>query len=463
MARANQIERRSARSTQLIVSAGLSALFLIVYGWCNWFTAHRPHVPTLFFEWERSIPFVPLMIVPYMSIDLFFVGAPFLCRTDRELAAFSKRIVAAILVAGICFLLFPLRFAFERPHADGWLGAFFDWFRGMDRPFNLLPSLHIALRTILAELYARHTRGFLRHASNIWFVLIGLSAVLTYQHHVMDVVAGFALGAYCLYFFPERQSTSDAFDADRAPSPQLRSKNLRVGTYYLAGAGAVSVLMVIWWLWGAFLLWPAISLGLVAAAYFGLGPAIFRKRDGRLPWPTWWTLAPVLFGLHLSRLYYRRQCRHWDEVTPSVWVGGVLSEREAAEVVRRGVTSVLDLTAEFSEARPFLRCDYRNIAVLDLTAPRTRQLEEIVDFIEDKSRNGIVYVHCKIGYSRSAAAAAAWLLKNGKARSVSDAIEVVRKARPCVVVRPEVIAALERFASAEIPNVSPRLGETLLQ
>ena len=54
-----------ARSTwkALAASIGLSALFLVVYGWCNWFTAQRAHVPTLFFEWERLIPFVPLMIV----------------------------------------------------------------------------------------------------------------------------------------------------------------------------------------------------------------------------------------------------------------------------------------------------------------------------------------------------------------------------------------------------------------
>src|ERR1051325_7079474 len=69
----------SRRFTQLAASIGLSALFLIVYGWCNWFTAHRANVPTLFFEWERSIPFVPLMIAPYISIHLFFVAAPFLC------------------------------------------------------------------------------------------------------------------------------------------------------------------------------------------------------------------------------------------------------------------------------------------------------------------------------------------------------------------------------------------------
>src|SRR6266404_1805147 len=194
MARMANAPRTRSLLTAIAASAGLSALFVIVYGWCNWFTAQRANVPTLFFEWERSIPFVPLMIVPYMSIDLFFVAAPFLCRSDRERAAFSKRIAAAILIGGVCFLLFPLRFAFERPHAAGWLGTLFDWFRGMDQPYNLLPSLHIALRTILADLYARQTRGLLRQASNLWFVLIGLSAVLTYQHHVLDVVAGFALG-----------------------------------------------------------------------------------------------------------------------------------------------------------------------------------------------------------------------------------------------------------------------------
>src|SRR5947209_11310829 len=150
------------RSTQLAASVGLSALFLVVYGWSNWFTAQRGNVPTLFFEWERSIPFVPLMIAPYMSIDLFFVAAPFLCRNNRELATFSKRIAAAILIGGVCFLLFPLRFAFESAHASGWLGAFFDWVRGIDQRYNLLASLHIALRTILAELYPHHSRRALR-------------------------------------------------------------------------------------------------------------------------------------------------------------------------------------------------------------------------------------------------------------------------------------------------------------
>ena len=448
--RIKSIKRRSARSTRaLAVSVGLGLFFLALYGFCNWFTAQRRDVATLFFEWERAIPFVPLMIVPYMSIDLFFVGAPFVCCNDRELATFAKRMVAALIIAGLCFLLFPLQFAFGRPPASGWLGAFFDWFRGMDRPYNLLPSLHVALCLIIAQLYVRHTRGLLRHALIFWFVLIGLSAVLTYQHHVMDVVAGFALGAYCLYFI-----------RDSAPRLPVIA-NRRVGSYYAIGTLLLVCLMLIFWPWGALLIWPATSLGIVAAAYFGAGPGIFRKRDGRLPWPSWWALAPCLLGQHLSRLYYRRECRAWDQLTPRVWIGSALNRREAAAAARLGVTAVLDLTAEFSAPAPFRTLTYRNIAILDLTAPDLDQLQEMAAFIEEESRKGIIYVHCKIGYSRTAAAAAAYLIWSGTANSVSDAIDRLRQVRPTIVVRPEVVAALTAFAN-DRAGVSPRLDGALL-
>jgi membrane-associated phospholipid phosphatase len=196
------------RTKALVVSIGLSILFLIVYSSCNWISSRRADVGTFYFEWERKIPFVPFFILPYMSIDLFFVVGPFLCRTDRELSILTKRIATVIIVAGICFLLFPLRFAFLRPHAYGWLGALFDWFRGMDAPYNLLPSLHAALMLILLDVYFRHTRGFVRVAIMLWFVLIALSPVLTYQHHVIDIVGGFVLAGLCFWPFRERNFSS---------------------------------------------------------------------------------------------------------------------------------------------------------------------------------------------------------------------------------------------------------------
>src|SRR4051812_48223258 len=151
--------RRIPFRTAALRSAALCLFFLLVYGFCNRFTAHRHDVGTWAYAWERHIPFVPLMIVPYLSIDLLFVAAPFLCSDRRELSILSRRIVLAIFVAAFFFLVMPLKFSFPRPHVGGWLGAIFDQFRRMDLPYNQFPSLHIALRTILAAVYARHTRG----------------------------------------------------------------------------------------------------------------------------------------------------------------------------------------------------------------------------------------------------------------------------------------------------------------
>jgi protein-tyrosine phosphatase len=63
-------------------------------------------------------------------------------------------------------------------------------------------------------------------------------------------------------------------------------------------------------------------------------------------------------------------------------------------------------------------------------------------FIEDQSRSGIVYVHCKIGYSRSAAAVAAYLVMSAKADSAEEAFLIMRRVRPSIVIRPEVVTAL---------------------
>lgn len=421
------------RSKALVVSAGLSVLFLVVYGGCNWVTAHRANVGTLYFWWERNIPFVPFFILPYMSIDLFFVIAPFLCRTDQELSMVAKRIGAAIIVGGIGFLIFPLRFAFPRPHTDGWLGALFDWFRGMDAPHNLIPSLHAALTLILLDIYFRHTRGLVRVTTMIWFVLIALSPVLTYQHHLIDIIGGFVLAGYCFYLFREPE-LAQPFVADR-----------RIGSYYAAGATIVLILAAFLWPWGVLLLWPAIALGIVAFAYFKAGPIVFHKAEGKLPWSTRFVLGPCLIGQYLSLLYYRSQCRLWDKVTPQIWIGGKLGRRSANKALGSGVVSVLDLSAEFSEAKPFRKINYRNIPVLDLTAPTQAQLAEMSKFIGDQSRNGAIYVHCKIGYSRSAAAVAAYLLMSGEVRSADDAFALIRRVRPSVVIRPEVVSAVSEF------------------
>jgi protein-tyrosine phosphatase len=417
----------------------LSVLFVIVYGGTNWFTAQRSDVGTWYFSWElTAIPFVPLLIVPYMSIDLLFFAAPFLCCDERELRVLTRRITFSILIAAVFFLLMPLKLAWPgRPPVEGWFGTFIETSCTapflMEYPHNLFPTLHVALCMILAGTYARHTKGTVRILSNIWFTLIALSTVLTWQHHLVDTAGGFILAAFAMHLFHE-------FDARLPVVP-----NLRIGSYYGVGALGLLALMPTAWPWGVFLLWPAGALAIVAAAYFGIGPGIFRKSDGRLPLMTTFVFAPVLIGQYLSLLYYRRRCRAWDEVAPGLFIGGTLTEAEAAEVIDRGVIAVLDLTAEFSETARLRATMYRNLPILDLTAPTREQLHEAIAFIREQAGNGAVYVHCKIGYSRSAAVAGAYLLAQGEVGTAEEAIDRLRQARPSIIIRREAMAVLHTF------------------
>ncbi len=423
----------------------LSMLFVVVYGATNWLTAQRPgaDVQTWYFAWELTlIPYAPLLIVPYMSMDVLFFMATFLCRDERELRTFAQRVVFSIVVAAAFFLLLPLKLNWpERPSLGGWFGDFVEQSCTapflMEYPHNLFPSLHIVLCLIVADIYARHSRGIVRVLLCTWFILIGISTLLTWQHHVVDIAGGLMLAGFAFYFFRESRS--------RCPV----TPNVRVGCYYTTGAVLVLTLANALGLWGAFLLWPAVALGLTAGAYFGFGPGIFRKADGQLPWSTGFVLAPILAGQYLSLVYYRRQCRAWDEVAPSLLIGRTLTEAEAAEALKQGVTAVLDLTAEFSEAAAFRDTRYRNLPILDLTAPTQDQLHEAAAFIAEESASGTVYVHCKIGYSRSAAVVGAYLLASGLASTIDEAVEILREARPSIVTRPEVMKALRAFANCE--------------
>lgn len=432
------------RRRAVIAAALLALLFMVVYNATNWISSQRTSVGSLYFAWERHIPFVPAMIIPYMSIDLFFVAAPFLCRSRGELRTLSRRIIVAICIAGLSFLLFPLQLAVERPHADGTVGALFNWFRTVDLPYNLCPSLHIALRTILAVHFARYARGLWLWASHVWFSLIGVSTLLTYQHHVIDVAGGFVLAAVCFYFVRDQ------------PLRMPVIGNRRLGLRY--AAVAVACVAAAWLLrpWGWLLLWPAAALGLTAAAYWGLGPGIYRKADGRIPLSARLLLAPTLFGQYLSLLYYRRQCAAWNAVTDRVWIGRKLNEAETGRAIAAGVTAVLDLTGEFSEPQRFRDLHYLNLPVLDLTRPTDRQLARAIDFISHHAAQGVVYIHCKIGYSRSAAVVGAWLVATGQAVSADDAIGWLRRVRPSIVVRPEAEAAIRLVEVRQLQDNSTR-------
>ncbi len=420
------------RVSALVVT---SLAFIVVYNLTNYLSSLRSSVPTAAFEWELLIPLIPFMIVPYWSIDLFFAAAPFVCLSRTELRILVRRIIAAILIAGVCFTLFPLQLAFTRTEVQGPFGVMFNALFSFDRVFNLAPSLHISFRTILWMVYVPKLRGAPQTALKAWFILIGVSTLLCHQHQVIDIFTGQLLGQFVIHLFPLSRASG-------VKQTVALHKRRRLGGRYVWGAMLCLAATYFCWLPGVVLLWPALALTIVGGAYIAGRPDWFRKTNGCYSWTTRWLLMPYTFGSHLSYLWYTRSSAPYALVAEGVYFGRRLSEKEAEELRGLGVRRVLDLTGEFEETEALRTLEYQNIPVLDLIPPSDEQIDQALEWLQRTSGNGPVYIHCALGFSRSAIVTAAWLIRSGRTSSIDAALEKLRAAQPRLVVREEAISLL---------------------
>ena len=415
--------------------AFLGPFFFLSYGLANWLAAQRADVPSVVFAWERSIPFWAWTILPYWSIDLLYGISLFICMSRRELDTHAKRLLTAQLIAVACFILVPLRFSFQQPATDGRWRWLFDALGTFDKPFNQLPSLHIALAVILWALYARKLEGIARIVLDAWFVLIGVSALTTFQHHFVDIPTGALLGLLCVWAWPfadegNGRSMLSQWKWARDPS------RWRLATYYGVGAVVLASLAVITRGWAWWILWPAVSLLLVALAYAALGAGAFQKNArGHLSFAARTLFAPYLAGAWINSRAWTARDPKPVAIAADVHLGRMPTAREIAASPFLGI---VDLAAEFE-----LRAGDRALEVVpvfDLTIPDARALTQAAAAIERLRSRGPVLVCCALGRSRSACAAAAWLLHSGRARNVESALATVRAARDIVVDQRHAIA-----------------------
>jgi protein-tyrosine phosphatase/membrane-associated phospholipid phosphatase len=428
-------ERRSKWEAAAWV-VGLSIWFAGIYNFCNWFTGQRQDVGTAYFEWELAIPLVPVMIIPYWSLDLFFILAPFVCQTQGELRRLGKRLTLAIFAAGVCFLLFPLKLGFTRNVMDGPLQFLFTALYSFDQPYNLAPSLHVAIRSILWTVFIPKTSGWSQRLLQVWFILIGASTLLTHQHHVLDVLAGQLLSAACIYAFPV--SGLKTREGEAARNPRLA---IRYGLLSLCFMSSAIILGA----WGMLLLWPGVSFAILSIAYCGRGSIVFRKHQGSIPLSTYMLLAPYYVGAYLTWWPYWKRPGHAHEIRPGLWMGRYLRANEALSTFDDKPPAVLDLTGELSEPEYFRSRQYLNLPILDFTAPSLSQMKRAVAFIEKHRHAEGVYVHCALGYSRSACMVGAYLMASGEVEGALEAIEEMKKIRNPIIIHDQARERLKQF------------------
>lgn len=410
----------------------LGPFFFASYGFATWVTTQRAAVPSFVFGWERNIPFLPWTIFPYWSIDVLYGISLFVCTGAAELDRHAKRLLTAQIVAVTCFLLFPLRFTFERPELAGVPGALFAVLGSFDKPFNQAPSLHIALLVILWACFARHVPRWAVWPLHLWFALIGVSVLTTYQHHFVDLPTGALLGFFCLWLWP---------DFAASPLAGLRlthdRRRRRLARRYGLAACICAALAVVTGGFGLWLFWPAVSLALVGLNYAAIGAPGFQKgRDGRLSLAASALFAPYLLAAWFNTKLWPGDGRRCAAVCDGVCVGRI-PWRGAEQA------TVVDLSAELPGGRAQT---YASLPMLDLVTPAPAELRQAADTIERARQQGSVLVCCALGYSRSAASAAAWLLATGRAADANDAVAQVRRARPYLVLDAAACAAIAASA-----------------
>ncbi len=190
---------------------GVALCFGLIYGGAEWITVHRIARVSIAMEWEQQIPFVPGFTLIYVSAyAVLFPLAPWILRTKREIDALAVHSVVIILLAGLGFLLLPANLTYAPPGELGIWGPLFIFADAMNLDHNLVPSLHVALSTVCVEHYAVRVGWRGRWALRAWGVLIAASTLLLHQHHVFDVVAGYALALSVWSYGQRRQRRSQS-------------------------------------------------------------------------------------------------------------------------------------------------------------------------------------------------------------------------------------------------------------
>ena len=413
----------------------LGPFFFLSYGWLNYYTSGRADVGVIVETWEHQLPFVPWLMLPYMSIDAFYAASLFQFRKRSALDRHALRLLLATIISLIGFLLYPLQFSFDVPKAEGFNGFLQAVLLGFDKPYNQAPSLHISLLIVLWELYAKRLQGYFKIALHIWFFSIAASVLLVYQHHFIDVWTGALVGLICLYLIPD-QPFSWRW---KMPTKRMQFLAFRYGICAVGMALAAYIASLASVILTVIFIWTSVALSLVTVAYLGFEQHVFQrnlftKKRGYLRWPAKCLLAPYLFLSWCSYRMYTKKKHLPNIIHGNVWLGAF--PRRFATNTGVKWHGVLDLTNEFPSAT--LKAPIQKyLPVLDLTPPKPKTLVRAVRWLERNQQQGNVLVHCALGLSRSSSVVACWLVWQGHASDIQHAIKMVDAARAGIVLSKE--------------------------
>jgi MYXO-CTERM domain-containing protein len=229
----------------------------------------------------------------------------------------------------------------------------------------------------------------------------------------------------------------------------------------LVGSALVGFSVVVGgWAW--LLAWPGVTAFALGFAHMIGAHGLFGKRpDGKLAVVNSIALLPLLAVLYL--VWHRRRRSNPEPavtlVDRELAIGRRLLPDEPVQLDRSApdadiganggplaasFDNIVDLAAEFAEPPAISRLPgYRSFPILNGAAPNPAALREVVASLPA----GRTFVHCGYGHGRAALFAVALMLATGRANTIDDAMDALRRVRPRVRLNDKQRRCLEACLS----------------
>jgi len=174
-------------------------LWCVCYFGINIISRHRKtHILALPFE--QNIPFVPFFVIFYMLTYVIIFMVIVVVKDIKDFRRTALAFILVIVVSSIFYLAYPVEAV--RPNItnpDTIILKLLAFVYIIAEPYNLFPSLHIALTT-LALLICFHFKRFVGYLLIPFVTLITASTLFLKQHYIVDILLSIFFVSIVYYF-----------------------------------------------------------------------------------------------------------------------------------------------------------------------------------------------------------------------------------------------------------------------
>ncbi|MGU3375247.1 phosphatase PAP2 family protein [Chryseobacterium sp. M5A1_1a] len=431
-------EKRLKIKQKLYALILCSVVFMMIYNYTAWHISTLAEVPSFVFDFEKHIPFIPWTIIPYMTSGLFFCMVFFFCNSKEQLKVLTQRMLFVTIVAGICFLLFPLKFSFPKPETENlFFGYAFQFLKTFDSPFNQSPSLHIAYAFIFWTVFRNIKKG--RFFVLVWLILLGISTLTTYQHHFIDILTGSLLAHISFIVFPYRKK-------------DFLYRNFHVANYYfLFGWILILSALLLNQFSGNFgltLLWPALMSLCIGYHYQKDNIYFLKDKNGNI------SLIKKIFYfpyLLMYRIFWKflRKNKMPIEPVSRIYISSKPDQETLKYFTANKTTFVYDLSPEIEELSLLKeQSAYHFRPILDIGKFDIEKTQSLITEINRTYRHlpedGKILIHCTMGFTRSSVIGIL-VIKNILSLPLEEAITIMKISNKDMIIHPYLKDFLKKF------------------